>query len=312
LVRVSDAVDGQPWDISNSYFTISPEVESVTVTAPNGGEDWTVGHDYDITWTGSGSITNVKIEYSTDNGTSWTDVVASTSNDGSYTWTVPQEPSEECLIKISDAVDGIPFDESDAVFSISAEVELQVNNTSGKPGSSGNMVLVNMDNQVKVRGVQFTLTDTPELLDATAISPTTRAPGFAAFFNETGTTVDVFLISLTGGEIGIGTGPILQLTFDVDGAAVSGNKSVLSISDAKIAGVSSENIFSNLVDGDFLFSTPGDLVVNDVVDAADIARYVEIVLGTGADPTEYEYIAGDFDQDGTIDVYDLLKAYDLQ
>ena len=312
LVRISDAADGNPSDISNAYFTVSPEVEAITVLTPNGGENWTIGSEHAITWNGSGSIANVKIEYSTNNGTTWTTETSSTSNDGSYTWTVPQAPSSTCLVKISDKIDGIPFDQSNAVFTISAEVQLQVNNSSGEPGSTGNTVYVSMNNQVNVRGVQFTLTDTPDLLTATGVTATTRAPGFSASFNETGTDVEVLLISFTGGEINTGTGPILQITYDVDGAAVFGDKTTMSISNAKISNVNRQNIFANLVDGEFLFSTPGDMDSDGDVDGDDIDRFVEIVMGTGADPSAYEYLAGDFDKDGIIDIYDLLTAYDLQ
>jgi len=92
--------------------------QAVTVTAPNGGEDWCVGTDHEITWT-SQCIDSVKIEYSTDGGSSWITVVGSTVSDGSYFWTVPDTPSSNCLVRICDAEDNTPCDQSDAVFTIS-------------------------------------------------------------------------------------------------------------------------------------------------------------------------------------------------
>jgi len=115
LVRVSDT-DGDPTDVSNSTFTIS-EVPYITVTSPNGGEEWNVDSLYDITWTSSNTSGNVKIEYSTDNGSSWTEEIASTPDDGSYSWTIPNVPSSNCLVSVSDT-DGDPTDESDAVFTV--------------------------------------------------------------------------------------------------------------------------------------------------------------------------------------------------
>ena len=47
--------------------------------------------------------------------------MANTVNDGSYDWEVPNNPSDECLMKISD-VDGDTFDESDAVFTITPPI----------------------------------------------------------------------------------------------------------------------------------------------------------------------------------------------
>ncbi|HEX9972544.1 MAG TPA: hypothetical protein VGD14_10790, partial [bacterium] len=69
---------------------------SIKVTAPNGGEKWEAGTQHDITWTGQG-INNydVKIQYSTNNGSSYTFITYKTNlgTSGSYAWTVPNTPS---------------------------------------------------------------------------------------------------------------------------------------------------------------------------------------------------------------------------
>ncbi len=99
--------------------TVQPE--AVTVTDPNGGESWIVGDSYNITWN-SDCLDNVKIEYSTDNGSNWTDEITSTpAGPGTYSWTIPDEPSDQCLVRVSDADDGSPSDVSDQVFSIVSE-----------------------------------------------------------------------------------------------------------------------------------------------------------------------------------------------
>ena len=68
------------------------ETQTVMITSPNGGEVWQPGSVHEITWVttnpGPGSGT-VKIEYW--DGTQWVVIVASTPNDGSYTWTLPDE-----------------------------------------------------------------------------------------------------------------------------------------------------------------------------------------------------------------------------
>jgi len=116
LVRVSDT-DGDPSDTSEAVFTIS-DTPYIAVTSPNGGEDWKVDSVYNITWTSYGTSGNIKIEYSTDNGNSWDEEAASTADDGSHSWTIPNTPSDSCLVKVSDT-DGDPSDTSDAVFTIS-------------------------------------------------------------------------------------------------------------------------------------------------------------------------------------------------
>ena len=93
---------------------------SITVTSPNGGETWTAGSSHSITWTSSGTVGNVKIEYSSDNGSSWSTITSSTPNDGTHSWTVPNLSSTQCLVRIEEASDGNPSDTSDAVFSITS------------------------------------------------------------------------------------------------------------------------------------------------------------------------------------------------
>ena len=117
LVRISDAANASMNDISNSTFTIFPP-QSVTVTSPNGGESWNVSSVHNITWTSS-NIINIKIEYSTNNGSTWSTIVSSTAaSTGIYSWTVPNTPTTQALVRISDASNAETNDISNAVFSI--------------------------------------------------------------------------------------------------------------------------------------------------------------------------------------------------
>ena len=92
--------------------------DTLTVTSPNGGERWEAFSLHNITWTTQGTVGNVRIEYSTNGGTSYTDIVASASNSGTYSWTVPNTPSSNCLVRISEASSGTPSDVSNAAFTI--------------------------------------------------------------------------------------------------------------------------------------------------------------------------------------------------
>ncbi|HVP35687.1 MAG TPA: cohesin domain-containing protein [Terriglobales bacterium] len=131
LVRVSDASSGIPSDVSNATFTIAPQV--ITITSPNGGETWQAGSSHNITWTSSCFSGNVKLEYSTDAGSSWITIIASTSNSGTYSWSVPNTPSTNSLVRVSDADDGVPNDLSNAIFTISPppQAMLQVTSPNG-------------------------------------------------------------------------------------------------------------------------------------------------------------------------------------
>jgi len=90
----------------------------ITVTSPNGGEQWLTGSAHSITWTTTGTVGNVKIMYTTNNGSSWRTIAPSTTNNGSYPWTVPNTVSSQCKVKISEASDENPSDTGDSVFSI--------------------------------------------------------------------------------------------------------------------------------------------------------------------------------------------------
>ncbi len=102
----------------NLPLCISVGPPPLVVTSPNGGENWCVGKSEEITWSSEGfSGLFVKIEYSTNAGTSWETIEDSTQNDGTYSWTIPDTPSDSCLMKVSD-VDGIPYDKSNGFFTI--------------------------------------------------------------------------------------------------------------------------------------------------------------------------------------------------
>ncbi|NPV12108.1 MAG: T9SS type A sorting domain-containing protein [Ignavibacteria bacterium] len=130
------------------YFR-GPVTPQVVVVAPNGGENWTVGSTRQIVWNAQ-AVQNVKLEYSTNNGASWNYIAtvpalanklnnandAETSNKsvegtlGTYNWVIPNTPSNQCLVKVSDASNPAVFDVSDNVFTISTGVpgpQLQFN-----------------------------------------------------------------------------------------------------------------------------------------------------------------------------------------
>ena len=93
--------------------------EMVIVNSPNGGEVWYQGNTKTIKWFATASITNVKIELT---GSNPGVISSSVANTGEFVWTIPsgQTPATDYKVKISDATDGIPYDESNATFEIAA------------------------------------------------------------------------------------------------------------------------------------------------------------------------------------------------
>ncbi len=141
---------------------------TLTLTAPNGGESYVQGQNVSVMWNATGTFADIKIELSQDDGNSWSTIRNSTSNDGSYTWSVPATPSDLCLIRISDAADGSPSDISDARFTIAAEPTPQIssfNPSSGEPGTDVTILgsTLSAVNEVKFNGAVttfFILSDT--------------------------------------------------------------------------------------------------------------------------------------------------------
>jgi hypothetical protein len=125
-------------DASDANFTISQPVvlPTVTVTAPNGGENWTAGTTHSITWSGTGSSANMayyKIALSTDGGVTWP--AAGTANDltpdglftpsaRSFSWTIGSAlntTQARIRVRALDSGGNILVDDtSDANFTISS------------------------------------------------------------------------------------------------------------------------------------------------------------------------------------------------
>ncbi len=100
-------------------FLVTPisGANTLRLFGPNGGEELVAGSTNDITWETTGIVENVFLEYSTNNGTDWTGINTVT-NTGVYQWEVPQENSNECLVRIKDASYPAAVDTSDDVFTI--------------------------------------------------------------------------------------------------------------------------------------------------------------------------------------------------
>lgn len=97
-------------------------VDSLALVSPNGNQTLTAGGSYSITWTSTGVISNVKIEYTIDNGATWKTITSSTPNTGSYAWTVPNVGTWRGKVRITN-VDYSPIsDVSNASFKIACSV----------------------------------------------------------------------------------------------------------------------------------------------------------------------------------------------
>ena len=109
-------------DTATASVTITAaQTPAITITAPNGGEQWQQGSVHPITWTSTGVPGNVKIDLFKGgvlNGT----IIASTTNTGSFNWTVPanQAVGTDYQVKIIDLADVTVQSKSAANFAVTA------------------------------------------------------------------------------------------------------------------------------------------------------------------------------------------------
>ena len=134
-IKLTDVDDINVYDKSNKAFSIS--LYELVLKAPNGGESFIAGDVTEITWE-STPVENIKIEYSSNNGANWSEVTGNTATvSGSYDWTIPNEISNECLIKITDIADASVSDISENTFNI-----IEANNAGGPYLTDDNTVLL--------------------------------------------------------------------------------------------------------------------------------------------------------------------------
>ncbi len=112
-----------PHAVSGTVTLGGPDGPTITLAVPNGDEVWGIGDPHEVIWTWSGAFAAVALSYSTDNGASWYDIAGTTPNDGSHTWTIAADASDECLVRIIGETVPPIEDVSDAPFSIFVPVD---------------------------------------------------------------------------------------------------------------------------------------------------------------------------------------------
>lgn len=91
-----------------------------TITSPNGGEQWTAGNTYIITWTSVGTNASTASFDLYKAGGYSTSIAQNVSNNGSFSWTVPStiNTGNDYKIRVYNSMYYNNFDESNSAFSI--------------------------------------------------------------------------------------------------------------------------------------------------------------------------------------------------
>ena len=120
-MRVASQLYPGLYDDSAEFSIVQPHI---TVTSPNGGEEWEAGTSQDITWTSDGFAGPVDIHYSKDNFVAEEiEIETDLSNTGSYNWvSIPDDPSPSVRVRVRSTSYDTIFDVSDANFTIEEAV----------------------------------------------------------------------------------------------------------------------------------------------------------------------------------------------
>lgn len=123
FIKISSKEDPSKSDISVNFFNITEPISSVTVTSPDGGEQWELSSWHDITWNSENLGGNVGIML-VKNGADLGYIIGETANDGVYNWQVGQylagtaAAADDYRVKVVSIDNGDVFDTSDQDFSI--------------------------------------------------------------------------------------------------------------------------------------------------------------------------------------------------
>ena len=119
-------------DLTNVIPDVDAVPPSVAVTRPNGGEVFIMNSQDTVRWNASDNVgvTSVDIDWSSNNGTNWTNVVSGyVTNNSRYLWQVPNVATTQGKVRVTaHDTQNQTVDLSNAVFTINA------GNPTGVPG----------------------------------------------------------------------------------------------------------------------------------------------------------------------------------
>jgi hypothetical protein len=134
---------------------------------------------------------------------------------------------------------------------------LSVADTSGSPGSTNNLLDIELNNTVGIAGVQFTLTFDGSLLTATSADVTTRTSHMSIGYSSWVDSIKILMYSMTGDSISPSKGSIIGILFDIDSSAVACDSTLLHLKDVTLSDTHAQPISVNIVDGWFHFVSVG-------------------------------------------------------
>jgi len=157
IIKITDNNSGTSSQNQNTFNIVNP---SVTIQTPNGGEVFNSNVDTLITWNGNFVSNLVKIEYSINNGTAWSLVANNLPNTNYYEWLVPNTPSTNCKVRVSDAQFPSVIDLSNNTFTITPPtpiINLLSPNGSEQWGNGTNQTILWSSNNIANVKIEYSI-----------------------------------------------------------------------------------------------------------------------------------------------------------
>ncbi len=307
-VVATDVAGNVGFDTSDAVFTISTDsgVPEVTVTRPNGGEEFAGGTQEYILWdavddiTPPGSLT-IDLYYQVAGG-SWINIPMDGVNDGEYKWDVPEINDTQVLVKVvaTDGAGNAGFDVSDNEFTIATGVQVFVLDYG--VSANGTMVVpIQITGVTDVAGVEIWLSYNSSVIIVLNITDGTLGSVTSSFNNTAGLAkMNYFYATGKSGDF-----IFTNVAFQAVGGA--GDTSPLDLDVKALFDENGVPIIHTTEDGVFtiLALMEGDVNLDScvtIVDAMYIAQYVATTRTLNAD----QLICGDVNDDGVVNMLDAL------
>ena len=194
---------------------------------------------------------------------------------------------------------------------------IRVADTYGMPGWEV-AVPIEMTNSDEVAGIQFVM-----VFDKNYVTPTGVELGAHAssmddpMYNIWDDSIKVCIFSTSGNTIPAGEGVIVKLHFYIDSTVTVGDSTLLQLIDVRVSDTDAQPIQFDTQDGWLHFRElmKGDINCDGQIDIYDVVRCINIILGIGEPPSDYELWAADVvpppDGDGEVNILDVIGIVKL-
>jgi photosystem II stability/assembly factor-like uncharacterized protein len=116
---ILDMHSGGIFKLAVFYTVPTTSAQSLSLTSPDGGESWVAGTLHAINWTAT-NLPLVAIEWRTHPSEPWLPIAVADGGAGSYAWYPPAMPTTTAQVRVRDAGDSSPADQSSNTFTILA------------------------------------------------------------------------------------------------------------------------------------------------------------------------------------------------